>query len=342
MNPFLIYLVTRAHGLHTHLLTEENYRNVLKIKDLNSLVQYLLRTDYGPETSKISSESINSMKLGQVFYSVLMSRVYHLIRIAPRDFRDFLFLYAGRYEMENVKRILRSKRTGNQIGTDMLLPIPREFAIINFSAMIEASTLQDSLEILKATRYSTIIEKTSLLQKYGIQTLLEGALDKIYFKDLEKSLNSIPDNRKVGIIVGTEVDLRNIGLMIDLRARDVDPETVLSISFKSFRLRDEDVNQIARAKPNMVPDIIMKTPYQRFASRLKSTFEEGKVERIEQVINSEIYSKAVSVARESPNDFAYIIGYLQMAEMEAKNLISIATGMELALEEEKIRSMLYL
>lgn len=342
MNPFLIYLVTRTHGLHTHLLTEENYRNVLKTKDLNSLVEYILRTDYGPETSKISSESLNSMKLGKVFYSVLISRVYHLIQIVPRDFRDFLFLYAERYEMENVKRILRSKRTGNQIGTDMLLPIPREFAIINFSAMIEASTLQDSLEILKATRYSTIIEKTSLLQKYGIQTLLEGALDKIYFKDLEKSLNSIPDNRKVGIIVGTEVDLRNIGLMIDLRARNVDPETVLSISFKPFRLRDEDVNQIARAKPNMVPDIIMRTSYQRFASRLKSTFEEGKVERIEQVINSEIYSKAMSVARESPNDFAYIVGYLQMAEMEAKNMLSIATGMELALEEEKIRSMLYL
>lgn len=342
MNPSLIYLVTRTHGLHTHLLTEENYRNVLKTKDLNSLVEYLLRTDYGPETSKISSESINSMKLGQVFYSVLMSRVYHLIRLAPRDFRDFLFLYAERYEMENVKRILRSKRTGNQIGTDMLLPIPREFAIINFSAMIEASTLQNSLEILKATRYSMIIEKTSLLQKYGIQTLLEGALDKLYFKDLEKSLNNIPDNRKIGIIVGTEVDLRNIGLMIDLRARDVDPETVLSISFKPFRLRDEEINQIARAKPNMVPDIIMKTPYQRFASRLKSMFEEGKVERIEQVINSEIYSKAMSVAKDFPNDFAYVVGYLQMAEMEAKNLISIATGMELALEEEKIRSMLYL
>ena len=144
MKPFLIYLVTRAHCLHTHLLTQENYVNLLKTKDLYALVEYLLKTDYGPEISKISSESINSMKLSHIFYLVLMSRVYHLTRFAPRDVKEFLTLYAERYVVENVKRILRAKRTKSQINANMLLPIPREYALINFSAMVEAPTLQGS------------------------------------------------------------------------------------------------------------------------------------------------------------------------------------------------------
>jgi vacuolar-type H+-ATPase subunit C/Vma6 len=118
--------------------------NLLKTKDLYALVEYLLKTDYGPEISKISSESINSMKLSHIFYLVLMSRVYHLTRLAPRDVKEFLTLYAERYVVENVKRILRAKRTKSQINANMLLPIPREYALINFSAMVEAPTLQGS------------------------------------------------------------------------------------------------------------------------------------------------------------------------------------------------------
>jgi len=173
-------------------------------------------------------------------------------------------------------------------------------------------------------------------------TILEGLLDKIYFEDLRISIDKIPDHKKVEIIIGIEIDLRNIDLMVDLRARDVNPEVVLSTSFKPFRLREEDLNQVARAKLNTISDIIVKTPYQRFASRVKSIIEEGKVKQMEQVIYSEIYSKARSVIRETPNSFAYVIGHLQIAEMEARNLFSLSTGKELGLEEGKIKSLLYL
>jgi len=342
MKSLLIYLLTRTHGLRTHLLNQDNYRNLLKTKDLNAIVEYLLKTDYGPDISKIPSELISSSNLIPVFYSILMSRVYHLAKIAPSKVREFLVFYADRYEVENIKRILRSKRTRSQITMDMLIPIPREYALINFQAMIETPTLRDALELLKATRYSKVIEKVPTYQRYEVLTVLEALIDKIYYDELRVALDKIPDRGRVKAIIGTEIDLRNIGIMTDLRARDISPDAVLAVSFKPFKLRDEDVNQIARAKVDTVPDIVAKTPYQRLALRLRHTIEDKKMEQIEQIISDEIYSRAKSIVIERPNSFAYVVGYLMEAEMENRNLISLSTGKELGMEEEKIKSLLYL
>jgi vacuolar-type H+-ATPase subunit C/Vma6 len=305
-------------------------------------VEYLLKTDYGLDISKIPNELINSSKLISIFYSILMSRVYHLAKIAPSNIREFLVSYADRYEVVNIKRILRSKRTSSQIAMDMLIPIPREYALINFQAMINASTLRDALELLKATRYSKIIEKVSTYQRYEVLPVLEALIDKIYYDQLRINLAEIPDRKSVEAIIGTEIDLRNIGIITDLKLRDISPDVVLEVSLKPFRLRDEDINQIARAKVNTISDIVAKTPYQKFALRLRHAIEEKKMEQIEQIISDEIYSKAKSVVRERPNSFTYVLGYLIEAEIENRNLISLCTGKELGMEAEKIKSLLYL
>ncbi|MEM3715485.1 MAG: V-type ATPase subunit, partial [Nitrososphaeria archaeon] len=125
----LVYLITRAHGLYTHLLTQDAYKTLLKTKDLNNLVEYLFKSDYGPEISKIPSREINASTLSKVVYSILTSRFYHLITIAPSDVREFLKLYSERFMVENIKRILRAKHSLTKITNEMLIPIPREYAL---------------------------------------------------------------------------------------------------------------------------------------------------------------------------------------------------------------------
>ncbi|MGB9728534.1 MAG: V-type ATPase subunit [Thermoprotei archaeon] len=337
----LTYLITRAHGLHTHLLTQDIYKTLLKAKDLNNLVEYLFKGDYGSEISKIPSKEISAPTLSKVIYSVLTSRFYHLIAIAPSDVKEFLRLYSERFMIENIKRILRAKHSLAKITSEMLIPIPREYALINFSAMIESATLQDSLELLKATKYYQILEWFSLYRKYNMVTILEGSLDKIYFERLWKATEKLPDSRESKEILGIEIDLRNIGLIIDLRARDVSPETVLSISFRPVRLKSEDINQMSKARLDAIPDILMRTYYQTLAQRLRETIESKKLEQIDHIIADELYHQVKIMMLRHPSSFSYVIGYLIMTEIEAQNLIALITGKELGLQEEKIRETLH-
>ncbi|MGQ9780732.1 MAG: V-type ATPase subunit [Nitrososphaeria archaeon] len=342
MKPLTIYLVTRAHGLHTHLLTREDYSSLTKAKSLNAMTENLLRGDYGPEISKMPSGAASASDLNQVFYSILVSRVYYLSKIAPNKAREFMVTYADRYQVENVKRILRSKRTGGQITPGKLIPIPREYALINFQAMMEAPTQQDVLELLKATRYAKVAEEFPIYQKYEVQALLEALLDKIYFDQLWASIDKIPDHKKAEEVIGTEIDLKNIGMMIDLKSRNVNPSVILSASFRSFRLKEEDKSQIAASRIDLIPDVVAKTPYQGLAPSLKSLMEEKRIEQLEHVILREVYTKVKTVTRRSPNSFIYVIGFLAEAEMETRNLITISTGKELGVEEEKLMPLLYL
>ncbi|MEM3832163.1 MAG: V-type ATPase subunit [Thermoprotei archaeon] len=337
----LVYLITRAHGLYTHLLTQDAYKTLLKTKDLNNLVEYLFKSDYGPEISKIPSREINASTLSKVVYSILTSRFYHLITIAPSDVREFLKLYSERFMVENIKRILRAKHSLTKITNEMLIPIPREYALINFPAMIESATLQDSLELLKATKYYQILEWFPLYRKHNIVTILEGSLDKIYFERSWKAAEKLPDSRELKAVLGVEIDLRNISLIIDLRARDISPETVLSISFRPVKLKSEDINQMSKARLDAIPDILMRTHYQNLAQRLRETIESKKLEQIDHIITDELYNQIKIMMIRYPSSFSYVIGYLIMTEIETRNLIALITGKELGLQEEKIRETIH-
>lgn len=341
-SPALVYLITRAHGLSTHLLVQDNYRTLIKSKDLTSLIEYLLKSDYGSEISKIPSEKLNVLTLSQVVYSVLISRFYHLINIAPSDVKKFLELYAERFVVENIKRILRAKHSLTKITSETLIPIPREYVLINFPAMIESTTLQDSLELLKATKYYQILNWFSLYRKHGIITILESALDKIYFEKIWKETDRLPDSRETKMIIGSEIDLRNINLIIDLRARDISPETILSVSLRPVRLKDEDIAQMSRARLDAIPDILTRTPYQNLAQRLKEAIESKKLEKIDHIIADEIYNQAKIIMVRYPNSFSFVIGYLIMSEIEAHNLIALITAKELGLKEDEIREALHI
>jgi vacuolar-type H+-ATPase subunit C/Vma6 len=340
-SPALIYLITRAHGLSTHLLIQDDYKTLIKSKDLISLVEYLLKSDYGSEISKIPGERLNVSSLNQVIYSVLISRFYHLINIAPSDVKKFLELYAERFIIENIKRILRAKHSSTKISSEALIPIPREYALINFPAMIESITLQDSLELLKATKYYQILDWLSLYRKYEIITILESALDKIYFEKIWKETDKLPDKRETKMMIGSEIDLRNINMILDLRARDISPETILSVSFKPVRLRDEDINQMSRARFDTIPDILARTPYQSLAQRLKEAIESKKLEKIDYIIADEIYNQIKTIMVRYPNSFSFVIGYLIMTEIEAHNLIALITAKELGLKEDEIKEILH-
>lgn len=339
--PTLVYLITRTHGLYTHLLTQDMYKTLLKTKDLNNLVEYLFKSDYGSEISKIPSGEISASTLSKVIYSVLTSRFYHLLTIAPSDVKEFLGLYAERFIIENIKRILRAKHSLTKITSEALIPIPREYALINFSAMIESATLQDSLELLKATKYYQILEWFSVYRKYNIVTILECLLDKIYFERLWKVAEKLPDSRELKAILGIEIDLRNISLITDLRARDISPETILSISLRPVRLKSEDIAQMSKARLDTIPDILMRTSYQNLAQRLRDIIESKRLEQIDYIITNELYNQTKTIMLRYPSSFSYVIGYLIMAEIEAQNLIALITGKELKLQEEKIRETLH-
>jgi vacuolar-type H+-ATPase subunit C/Vma6 len=241
-----------------------------------------------------------------------------------------------------MKRILRAKKTGSGIDKISLIPIPKQYNPVNLKALSEASTLPDAVNSLKNTEFSGAVEALPIYQKYGLISVIEGALDRTYFEsDVLPSLRGVPDGRHVREMVGLEIDLTNLKTMMDLRAREVGPDAVRSLSLKPMKLKAKEVEAISMARIDTIPDIVSKSHYSSLARPLREALDTGKVASLDRVFALEVYKGTKALMVRCADTFVYVLGYVMEAEAEAHNLVSIATGKELGLDEPKIDSTLF-
>ena len=331
--------MTRAHGLHTHLLTRTDYQALLKAKDAKSVSDYLMRGDYAQLLEKTSAEYPSALHLAKVFRSLLVSRCYHLVGIAPGRSRTFLEAYLVRFQVENMKRVFRAKHSEKVVDRGTLIQVPKGYDRVNLQAMIDAATLQDAVGTLAKTPFAGIADVMPIYEKYRFVSILEAFLEKTYFdSEVRPTLKKLPSQRKVAEVVGTEQDLLNIRMLVDLRARKVAVDAVKALSFMPGNLTDKAVSLISGATPESIPPIISKTPYASLAQPIQDALEPGKDESLDHVARLEVFKRTRAMMMPYADTLAYVLGFVVEAETESNNLISIVTGKELGLSEQRIQS----
>ena len=66
-SPRITYLITRVHGLKTHLIKREDYNAMLKTKDLKDFIDILMKTEYSEEISVIPEKELDASVLEKIF-----------------------------------------------------------------------------------------------------------------------------------------------------------------------------------------------------------------------------------------------------------------------------------
>ncbi|MEM3538683.1 MAG: V-type ATPase subunit [Nitrososphaerales archaeon] len=342
-SPDLIYLITRAHGLRTHLLKLEDILSLSKAPGLSAIVETLLKGDYAQDVSAIPSERINAVSLTEVFYKKLVDRFYFIAKITSGSLRKFFEDYAKRLEVDNIKRILRAKHGKEIITEELLIPIPREYTTVNFPAMVEAKDLDESVGLLKETMYAPLIDKMDLYKRYNTTLIFEGILESIYFKALWSDIEELPEKDDIKDIIGKEMDLKNLILVLGLKAKNLPAELIeASLITLYYKLRKATIIHLAQERPELTYDILMGTPYAKYFHDLRDSIEKNMVSDVEYSILSFLFHEYLKIMHEKPLKLAFVLAYLYFCENEAKNLTTIVTGKQLGLSEEKLKSILFL
>ena len=145
------YLVTRLHGLHTHLITQRDIQTLVKTKGLKEVSDNLLKTEYGAEISKLPTKEVDAVTLEEIFLRTLVNRFFFVIREAQGKIQDLLTRYCARFEVENIKRVIRAKHSGEIIEEPNLIPLPREYTLVNFPALLNAKDVDEVVGLLRET-----------------------------------------------------------------------------------------------------------------------------------------------------------------------------------------------
>jgi len=342
-SPELIYIVTRAHGLRTHLIKPEDITVLSKAPDLPTIIESLLKGDYSQDVSSIPSEKINAMSLTEVFYKKLVDRLYFIVKITGRNLKKFFEDYAKRLEVENIKRILRVKHGKETITEEELLPIPREYATVNFSAMVGARDLDESVGILKATIYAPLIEKMDLYKRYNTTLIFEGVLESLYFKKLWKDIEELPEKKDIKDMIGQEMDLKNLILALGLKAKNLPVELIeASLITVYYKLNQAIISNVIQERPESTLNILMGTYYGKYFQELRDSLEKNMISEVEHSIFNSLFNGHRKIMREKPLNLVFVLAYLSLCEFEARNMTTIVTGRQLSISEEKLKSILFL
>lgn len=332
-----IYLVTRVHGLRTHLITQHDIQILAKAQRLKDISDSLMKTDYAPEIGQLPTEEQDAVTLEGIFLRKLVQRFFFVRRTAQGKMQDLLGRYCARFEVENIKRVIRTKH-GRSTDEPDLIPLQREYSLVNFPALVKAKDIDEVASLLRDTPYHSLREKLQPYTESGTSLILEAALDRIFFSrvwEMARKVTGIKD------LFGTEMDLRNLLITFSLKNSGASPrlieEAVIPLSYK---LPSAILRSLIQGRLEDAPNILTAA-YSKLASEAVSMLKSSSSARLEWLFSKELYADASVALVARPLQAGYILAYLLLCEREARNLVSIVTGKRLNLNEEEISKGLY-
>jgi V/A-type H+-transporting ATPase subunit C len=309
-----------------------------KAKTLRDVSDNLLKTDYAVEIGQLPTQEQDATTLENIILKKLVDRFFFVRRSAQGKMQDLITRYSARFEVENIKRIIRAIHGGQNAEELSLIPLQREYTLVNFPALLKAKDMDEVASLLRDTQYRQILEKLQPYEESGATMILEAALDKIYFSKVWELAGKIQGARN---LIGEEIDLRNLLTIYSLKTRELPSKLIEESTIPvSYALPKPTLRALLQSQLQEAPNLL-STGYSKLASEAANLLKKGSSLLLERVFFKQLYSDASTVLTTHPLQAGYIIAYLLLCESEAKNLNSIVTGKQLNMSEEEISEGLF-
>ena len=333
MSVELEYGVIITHSKRGELLDKKQIIELLKADNIIDIYDSLLNTEYGKELFMIPKNEVTATKMEHAILKTLVKRSYRLLEITPERERKVLEAFLNRYEVENLKRIIRIKY-GEKApeASKILIPIPQKYRTFNYEAMLEAKGIDEAMEYLVESPFYHIALKFRELSVLEVEALI----DKIYFEKLIKTLKEEKVNGNIERMIRREIDLKNIERIAIYISKGLVLSKELMIPSGTLSLgRLLEASRVGL-------DVLKETPYEDLVIKIEKALLEKRIHKMRVLINKYMYEEAKKTCLRDNIKLGFMVGYIILCETEANNLISIVLGKELGMENEKIKEFLIL
>jgi V/A-type H+-transporting ATPase subunit C len=312
-------------------------RELAESDDLDAFIKRLSETPYGEISTEARVEP--SIALEKIFYRNFIERMTKIVDIAPRNIAEFLeAYYYTRFEVLNLKRILRGKYSGipRPLIVDSLIPI-EPYQAKDFEGLMEAETLDEVVERLGDTPYSAVEVSMALCKQYDALWPLELALNHFYAATILRALRSLASGDRILVrrIVEVETDVENFLIALKQKRASEEASRIRRLEDlfpTTYGISLDKIREVVETKD--IKSIIeeLEPPY----SEILAPIYEGDVALIRTRLRRHIYRSA-KLGR-STNDYGFnvIMAYLVFCEVEKDDLVGIGWGKAQGVPSEDI------
>ena len=337
------YTATRAKAMKALLIKEDDYNKMLQLS-VSELARFTSEAGYAKEIAELGDKTEGVDLVERATYAYLANTCKSLLRGAQGELYTLIASYLQKWDNWNIKVILRGKSYGLPVESirDDLVPAG------NFGAeeLEKFISLESSEEILNAYCKAEAIEIPADIlagfKQTGNLGQIEDFLDKFQYERLIKVIptNTLP-TRMFSDYIRREVDMKNLETILKLKVEGITGDAVMNYVIAGGKQIDAKfAKQLADAET--VKDTYSDLAQLDFYDYIKELIEAGDMTVRDLILKMKKYELEESrkFSKEYPQSILPVVDYMICMENEARNIRTIARGIESGLDREVIKGLL--
>ncbi len=313
-------------------------RQLLSPAQLDALID----RPYGGEPQETAQSSVPQYTgdLDQNNVNTLLSELAVLIRPLSGSARDLLGYWAHRFELGNLKTIIRGKMANQpQQAIEAQLQDMGRFTSLPIRELLQSDSTAELLRRLEQTPYAEIAHQARHLLEQGEQLFaLDAALDRRYFAGLARRGAAIDESsvQLLRSLVGSVIDRVNLVWLLRYRyAYQLPPAQAYYLLIPaSHRLQPQRLQQIAQCTTFEEAIATLPAPFDRILAGATSTTE------VTLRLERESWHIATHALRHSSFNVARALAYMMLRERDLRRLRAVVRGRNMQMPPAMIRTAL--
>lgn len=329
------YTFVRVTVMRTMLIPKSDYSKLLKMS-LPEISTYLSGTTYKEDINELGVYLGGIELIEQVLDRNFMRTIEKLKRISPEHYTLLINAYLLRWDIENIKTILRAQEThqGKEDTKKLFTPggvIPWQ----KLESLLERKSVE---EILKSLPFPlSLFYDGYAKSRIESRAELETALDRFYYNYTIEFSSRIP--RQGGLFkefLLTLIDASNMLAYLRLRREGLPNEEIR----KHLFLADNPhlFERLLKANTSeQITKLIKDSKYANIPINLEGS---GSLIPSEIALHQFVYRKTLQFSHQNPLSVYAILAYLFTKEMEIMNLRKIIKAKYLGMPNEMVENQL--
>jgi V/A-type H+-transporting ATPase subunit C len=339
------YACARVKAKKRFLLSKEAYSRML-VMDIYEIGRFLGETQYKDEMTKFGSK-YSGADLVEVAVTRNLADTYHdILSFTTGHLRDMVGNYLKRWDMFNVKTVLRGKLTAvdDEEIIDTLVPAGA-FSESYLQSLVAMGSVQ---EIMDALVQEPSLRITPELVREVVDTKrianLEDHLDKSLYYDLLKAVRGMSRADKFLLdFVRREVDVTNLKVLLKLKTEKIPEDRIAKYLIPGgMEYNLERLRSMAQAEglTSIIEELEKSSMYEDIKPALDGFKEDRRLSEITIALDNALVHTSEKFAHFYPLSVLPILNYIIRKKMEVDNIRIISRGKQSGLSTKVIERLL--
>lgn len=338
------YVTARVKARKPKLLRRDDYLKLVNSSPAE-IARFLQEGHYKREVDELGSK-FRGAALVEMATRLNLSRSYtEVTGYATGELQQMLLLYLQRYDVWNIKTMLRGKLAGvrDEEIESQLIPAGA-LRSDELAQLVRLGSSDEVIERLAKTPYGDLLREGLEGGKRENLARTENELDKRYYYVLLKAVT--PDNepkRAFLDFLRHEADILDLKTILRLRAGGVEDPLPFLVDPEGGDLDGPMAVRLMRAPGDEFAREIEGTPFgASLVPAVTQYFQDHDLNKVAIALDKQLLASATGFSRRYPLSLLPVVDYVLRKKVEVDNLRVVAAGKEHGLPEDTIRGLLVL